>query len=722
MSFFRKLREALGLASSTPGAREEKGTGLLSGLLRIPDSERNKSTIRGIKERKEVASLGTLLDFLDDPDDTVREEATIALYGLGRDALPALPAVLRRLQDPAARVRRWATSALAPGSMNPPTEEVVPHLVARFLEDPDASVRREVISILSSHLSSRSAPLLPVVAPTFLGALRDPSPEVRRQAAYNVGSSHAFFCADDRHRKLLAAALEALVVDPDREVRTRVATALPRFDPASAAPLPVLQDMLLQPGDRPHLVSDAAEALRKIEGDAPRQLLLALLQGPDLALRARAAFALQPPHDHQDLALAAMVEVFHTGASKLRVELLTLLQLRPLEKHEREALRGPALRLLDGSPLEVQKGALRLLCLIGVDHPEVIQRVVELTRSPDSELRQEAAESLGRVCKDAAVGVPVLRIALQDRDEGVGREASRALGWFGEPAAPAVPELLALLHRGESAYTKTTILYALGSIGPAAKEAIPPLIALLGSPQGPLREGAAEALARLKAGPALLEGTTPAIIEEGLASGTYTRKNQLLRAVATCGEEGGRFARGAGACLAAPEPWLVENAVAALDAFGASSAAAVPAMLAALPTLEERSLLRLLRLLGKLQEHLADREEETFLRLLRQSPPPRVRRLLPELSALGPRGTLALLEATQNQDETLCLLAMEALRKQGAASVPALERALRHPDPTLRLRAVGALAELGEAAKPALRGALDHEDELIRMQVEIALG
>jgi hypothetical protein len=145
-------------------------------------------------------------------------------------------------------------------------------------------------------------------------------------------------------------------------------------------------------------------------------------------------------------------------------------------------------------------------------------------------------------------------------------------------------------------------------------------------------------------------------------------------------------------------------------------------MLAALPTLEERSLLRLLRLLGKLQEHLADREEETFLRLLRQSPPPRVRRLLPELSALGPRGTRALLEATQNQDETLCLLAMEALRKQGAASVPALERALRHPDPTLRLRAVGALAELGEAAKPALRGALDHEDELIRMQVEIALG
>jgi HEAT repeat protein len=684
------------------------------GLGEAPSNLSRKARLREIRARKEIAALGTLVEALDDPDAGVREEAMLALYGLGRDARPALDRVLRGLQDPHERVRQWAASALAPGSLDPPTEEVVPPLIACFQVDPSSAVRREVLAILGAHLSHRSAALLPVVVPVFLAGLHDPSVEVRRTASYYVGSCSAYFCSDERYTKIIAAGLHQGASDPDPQVQERCAVALARFDPDNLAALPVLDRMLRKP-ERPHVVRDAAETLQRLRGEAPRRLAAALLRSPELPHRLRAAFLLPP----DQAPFSVFLDALRAPSAALLEEFQVLLPLRPFSGPEEEALRAAAIALLRASDAAVQKEALRLLARWGKGDPHGIREVIRLVGSPREELRREAAEALGRMCKAPEVAVPVLRGLLEDHDEEVARDACRALGWFGKEAAEAVPAMVGLLRRCKAGYTRTTALYALGSVGPAAAEAIPAMVELLESQESGVREGAAEGLARVKASGALLGGRTPEVIVDGLVRGSSSLRGGLLRAVATCGEAGAPFAEAVGGLLGSEDGTLREQALGALEAFGAGASGALPAIRRALPEIEERAAQRWLRLLGSLREHLDEQDEEALLRLVRARPG--VRGQVAELEALGARGALALLEVTQSQDESLCRAAGEAIRRRGEELLPALERALWHEDSSLRLRAVGALVELGEAAHPALRRALWHEDELVRAQAEMAL-
>jgi HEAT repeat protein len=719
MSWLQRFLDALGLrgASRQPTPRSSVEKAYLDGFLKARGDSK-KTLLRVLREQRAPSRLPEALELLQDPESTVREEAMLTVGWLGRGRPEAVEAALRALQDPAPLVRQRAASALAPGALDPPPEQALPALIARHDEEPEGSVRRELVSILSHHLRDPLRPLLPVVARVFEQALRDPEVAVRRQAAYSLGSNHRFFTGAPGKSDGVIQALRKGLTDPDEEVRRRCAVSLSHHEPGAIDALPVLREMLRNPAHE-HVVSDAAEALKRLHGDEPRALLQTLLGGADPAQRARAAFALLPDRLPLDAFAQIVAAIPSLSAAEIKEQLWLLAGVEL--SAEQQALVRP-LALAQASPANPAcSEALRLLARVGVNQPDVRNFLLNFLQHSPSRYTGDAVEALGRVCKDPAPVLPTLRRLLRSSEASVRRDTARVVGWYGEGGKVAVGELLEALEQAPDTYSRTTILSALGGIGPGAREAVPAALAWLASGTGSEQEEAARVLAQVRAGSLLLRGSAPGLVLGGLKSGSLALKNQLLRAVASCGEEGAMFAEAAGALLGEPTYPTRQYAIEALEGLGVGASGALPWVLEVLPAVEDGQRLRLLRLLVRQPRPLGDPAAEGLLRLVRGLAPEQTRRVMTELIALGPDATLALLEASQSEEEALCIAASRALEQQGEALLPALERALEHPDAGLRMRAVGALGALGKVAHEALRRALRHPDEQVQLQAEIAL-
>ena len=70
-----------------------------------------------------------------------------------------------------------------------------------------------------------------------------------------------------------------------------------------------------------------------------------------------------------------------------------------------------------------------------------VPRLIELSRSPDALVRQQAALALGKIGPAAKEGVSALAVALDDGEWPVRRQAAIALGEIGPDAKLAKPVL-----------------------------------------------------------------------------------------------------------------------------------------------------------------------------------------------------------------------------------------------------------------------------------------
>lgn len=75
-----------------------------------------------------------------------------------------------------------------------------------------------------------------------------------------------------------------------------------------------------------------------------------------------------------------------------------------------------------------------------------VPALVEALKSPDPNVRQQAADTLARIGPAAANAVPALTALLEDPDPRVKKSAVRALGQIGPAAATAVPSLMRALE------------------------------------------------------------------------------------------------------------------------------------------------------------------------------------------------------------------------------------------------------------------------------------
>jgi HEAT repeat protein len=159
-------------------------------------------------------SLAELLARLGSSDPRARAEATWPIGKLGRDAAPALAAIVRQLRidrDPDAR---WG-AAWVVGRLGPDAAEGVSEVAAAVLEDPDPDVRANAARALGWIGTSADEALAALV-----GALADEGASLLREEALvalaRIGPPAA----------RAVPAIRALLADPHAMVRSRAQAAL----------------------------------------------------------------------------------------------------------------------------------------------------------------------------------------------------------------------------------------------------------------------------------------------------------------------------------------------------------------------------------------------------------------------------------------------------------------------------------------------------------------
>jgi len=119
--------------------------------------------------------------------------------------------------------------------------------------------------------------------------------------------------------------------------------------------------------------------------------------------------------------------------------------------------------------------------------PLELQNLINVLNSVDNEIRDRAAETLGKMGDPLAI--PPLIRALDDKDEVVRGSAAEALGKIGEQSA--VPGLIKALT-DNSSYVRYRVAGALGDIG--SSEAVPHLVKAIADEYNIVRQWAADAL------------------------------------------------------------------------------------------------------------------------------------------------------------------------------------------------------------------------------------
>jgi HEAT repeat protein len=410
----------------------------------------------------------------------------------------------------------------------------------------------------------------------------------------------------------------------------------------------------------------------------------------------------------------------------------------------------PTLLYYAGDPHAPTRGVVaRALGLMRV--PEAVGRLIELTTDESEEVRAAAAEALGLIAEAATRGrdkvpngppvrrgrwrgrlgwlgaaprvglfkalavarwwsrgraaaadlvlgrgelvtacVAALRKTLADGSAIVRAEAVVALGRIGAPAAPAGPELVAVLS-GDADEARKRAAVAVGLVRAEATLAVPSLTAALHDPTPEVRAAAAAALGEYGEAAAEAVPVLVALLqdrEEEVRSAAAAAVNKIG---VLCDESTRVLVEG----LASEDTVTRARTAEALGVIGEAAEVAAPALVEALEDDNDRVRATAVEALGKMGEAVADLAVPKLVRLLR------------------------------DEDSWVRALAAEAIGQMGEAAedaAPALLRSLRHPNPLVRANAAEALGRLkAEDTRAALEAACGDDDPGVRAKAVGAL-
>jgi HEAT repeat protein len=357
-----------------------------------------------------AAAVPALTQALDDPVGAVTFNAAEAL---GRIGMPAVPALVSRLENE--HFRTLAASIL--GEMGPTAKDAVPALV-RLLDVADRATATEALIALASI-----GPAAKDAVPVLLKKFADPNFELRPGAAYaltKIGATEAiprlqqtvkttdnerlrmacawalvqFEPANEEYVRLALPGLEKTLFDEWSLVRKESASALARIGPRAKSAAPSLVKLLSDTD--PQVRREALYALWRVDPDANTLTPLATksLEDADLAVRTTAGYVLG------ELGPAAESAV-------------------------------PALRRLLLSPIEFEKTIAAWALVRIAPTPELIQTAVPLLvkalEHDRSTVRIEAAKMLGDIGGKSAPAKVALQQAAKDENEDVKAAATAAL-------------------------------------------------------------------------------------------------------------------------------------------------------------------------------------------------------------------------------------------------------------------------------------------------------
>ena len=222
-----------GCAQDSPTSSREHTVSVLRESLRDESPEVRRTAAESLGKIGDPRAVDSILPLLHDPAAMVREASILAMGRLKPPATDGVVVLLTQaLEDPVESVRRAAVVAI--GEIEPGAQLLEP--IVGLLRSPDVQVRRVAVQVLLHVDSSQWVPALvaaggdsdPEVRQGIVAAVgewggravlswlrerlvEDPSPRVRAEAAYRLGT-----LSDPEIR---AALQMTIMKDPDSGVR-----------------------------------------------------------------------------------------------------------------------------------------------------------------------------------------------------------------------------------------------------------------------------------------------------------------------------------------------------------------------------------------------------------------------------------------------------------------------------------------------------------------------
>ncbi|TNE52055.1 MAG: HEAT repeat domain-containing protein [Deltaproteobacteria bacterium] len=249
-------------------------------------------------------------------------------------------------------------------------------------------------------------------------------------------------------------------------------------------------------------------------------ILYALRKDSYWQVRAQAAHSLSQLGGARIAKPKLWVAAINDPSWQVRSAVATVLQhIQPRNSQWVEAL---GLRLLDPEPAVRYAASQTLARLSNIALP----LLVKMARSKHISARKHALSALACHAKHSSQALQSLRRALRDPQWRIAKEAASALSQVGPAAAPAIPDLIKLLHSKKTAlrlmaswalqsigkatlvylrkslqsehhFTKMSAAETVGLLGPAAASAAPDLVDAMMDKEWKIRREATWALYRL---------------------------------------------------------------------------------------------------------------------------------------------------------------------------------------------------------------------------------
>ncbi|MDB6018969.1 MAG: lyase domain protein repeat-containing protein [Pedosphaera sp.] len=430
------------------------------------DSEVRAAAAKALGTLRDERSLAPLTAALNDPKPDVRAAVVQALRQLGDQR--AIDPLLNSLRDPNHHVRFHVANSLSALGWRPNTDtEFVLRSVALGQHEEAAAYGKESVQLLIKALEDITSPKRQAAA-VALGKTGDQRAIKPLEAALEDNDNHVRVAAVEALSQIGAsecsAALFRRLQDSDHHVRAAAVEALGRMgDPRIVDP--IAKSLLNDSSWDVRKLS--VEALGRIKDDRATQLLWQALTDKDHDVRQTAAAALG--HIPEPRSIGPLVLALKDENSSVRQAAKA--SLRQIDRQWEvspgaESVIPELEAAVNNKEYWVAQSAADTLAKINdmrqrsletsfIIDPAKQKRDLAITlladtlRDLDRDVRQAAAEALGRIVDDRVVS-PLVS-ALDDQDQWVGRAAAFALNHLNWAPAPddkrRADKLKSLLHQ-----------------------------------------------------------------------------------------------------------------------------------------------------------------------------------------------------------------------------------------------------------------------------------
>ena len=394
------------------------------------------------------ADVSKLAEQLAASDRDTRREAGYRLEKLGPAARPALPALIRAIEDSDKQV--WANALAAIAAIGPDAAEAIPQLVDAFDSRKGADYRQRDKSQKLMRAAHALARIGDAARPALIGALKADDTGLRLGAAKALGGMGA-------HASDAIPALIENLGHADEDLRNEVIGTLGLIGTDAVAPL---TKSLSWP--EPKLRIGSARALAEIglpASSAGPELLARLAAEKEQDVRIAWLGVLPRFGLPQEKIVAPLMRAFREGDEQLRSAALNgLLLIRPAEKAAVPALAA----LLEDSQAGMSERAALALGRFGPAARSALPRLVTLAQGREA-YRTALTEIGGPAVPEVMRQIEKLPPASLNRDHW----AIKLLSGIG---AAGLPELMKALD-SPAASVRVAALGALNELGEQSREA-----------------------------------------------------------------------------------------------------------------------------------------------------------------------------------------------------------------------------------------------------------